>query len=90
MRPRSCVPTVSACAKRSKSHRNAIKHSPESKPVYVAVRRRGGTTRITVLDSGIGIPESDRAQIFSRFLRAATLGAWALLVRASGYISSSD
>jgi PAS domain S-box-containing protein len=50
---------------------NAIKYSPEGKPVYVAVRRRGDTARITILDSGIGIPESDRAQIFSRFLRAS-------------------
>ncbi|HEY0798008.1 MAG TPA: ATP-binding protein, partial [Candidatus Baltobacteraceae bacterium] len=50
---------------------NAIKYSPDGNPVCVAVRRRGDRACIAVLDSGIGIPESDRSQIFSRFLRAS-------------------
>jgi two-component system, OmpR family, phosphate regulon sensor histidine kinase PhoR len=37
--------------------------------VDVAVRRRNGDVRISVRDSGIGIPADERAHIFTKFHR---------------------
>lgn len=51
---------------------NAIKYSPTSQVVRVSIIWKDDTTRVEVEDFGVGIPESKRAQIFSRFSRADT------------------
>lgn len=48
---------------------NAVKYNVENGSVDVAVRKDGETVKITVEDTGIGIPESDRSSIFMRFYR---------------------
>lgn len=47
---------------------NAIKYT-ESGGVLVGARRRGGQAWLEVHDSGIGIPDADRDQIFAEFHR---------------------
>jgi signal transduction histidine kinase len=45
---------------------NAIKYT-ENGGVLVGVRRRGDDVRVAIWDTGIGIPESQRAKIFESF-----------------------
>ncbi len=55
---------------------NAIKYSPGGEPVDVAVRApEAGRVEIAVRDRGIGIPESERTKLFSRFARASNARA---------------
>jgi len=51
---------------------NACKYSPEGGSVRVSVTPDGARVRLTVDDSGPGIPEADRTRIFDRFHRATT------------------
>lgn len=51
---------------------NAIKYSPAAIPVRVSVRPDAGGVTITVQDSGVGIPASELAHIFTPFYRAST------------------
>ena len=46
---------------------NAIHHSSDHRPVEVVGDLEGRDARISVLDRGIGVPETDREQIFERF-----------------------
>ena len=48
---------------------NAIKYNLPAGRVEVSVRRRGDKVTLTVADTGVGIPEEDRARIFDRFYR---------------------
>ena len=48
---------------------NAIKFSPESKPIEVFATVNDSFIEIKVKDSGIGIPEEDQEQLFQRFFR---------------------
>ena len=48
---------------------NAIKYTPEHGVIGVAVRRDGDESVFEVRDSGIGIPESEKDQVFQRFYR---------------------
>jgi two-component system phosphate regulon sensor histidine kinase PhoR len=48
---------------------NAIKYSDPGGAIEIAISRGEGGIRIEVSDTGIGIPESDRARIFERFYR---------------------
>ncbi|MCL4808082.1 MAG: CHASE2 domain-containing protein [Thermoanaerobaculia bacterium] len=50
---------------------NALKFSPPSSPVRLAVALRGREAVLTVADEGPGIPESERARIFARFERGS-------------------
>ena len=50
---------------------NAIKYSPGGEPVTVRLRRLDGEIEIAVMDRGIGIPEAERATVFSRFSRGS-------------------
>ncbi|MBF0250606.1 MAG: HAMP domain-containing histidine kinase [Alphaproteobacteria bacterium] len=50
---------------------NAIKYSPDSPHIEVAVGIRHGFLVTTVCDFGIGIPERDRPNLFRRFMRAS-------------------
>ena len=51
---------------------NAVKFTPEGGQVWVRVGEQNGTCQVEVTDSGIGIPEEDRAHLFERFYRAST------------------
>ena len=48
---------------------NALRHTPPGGRIDVGVSLRDGKPRITVNDSGLGIPESERALVFDRFYR---------------------
>ena len=49
---------------------NAIKYTPDGGTVSLTLRPDGQDAVLTVADTGIGICESDRPKIFSRFFRA--------------------
>lgn len=53
---------------------NAVKYSPENKPVTVEVRREGAEVHLSVRDEGIGIPEEDQRHLFEAFHRARNVG----------------
>jgi signal transduction histidine kinase len=55
---------------------NAIKYSPEGGTVEVVAERSNGAVRVTVKDEGLGIPDEQQEQIFTKFYRgdAATSG----------------
>jgi signal transduction histidine kinase len=48
---------------------NAIKYTPECGQINVSLQTAGAEARILVRDTGIGIPDSARADIFRRFYR---------------------
>lgn len=48
---------------------NAVKYNVDGGSVQVSLRGDESTVRLTVSDTGIGIPEEDRLNIFSRFYR---------------------
>ena len=49
---------------------NAVKYSPDGGAVTVTARRRDDSVEVRVDDEGIGVPESERNLIFSKFYRA--------------------
>ncbi len=50
---------------------NAAKYSPPGSEVLLRVERKTDELRITVRDQGIGIPESDRPNLFEPFFRGS-------------------
>jgi signal transduction histidine kinase len=48
---------------------NAIKYSPEGGVVELVGEDEDGVVRVAVRDQGIGIPDDQQSQIFSRFFR---------------------
>lgn len=50
---------------------NAIKYTPEHGLITVEVRNEGDAAVFEVGDSGIGIPDSEKDQVFQRFYRVA-------------------
>src|SRR5690554_7629588 len=48
---------------------NAIKYTPEHGAIGVVVRRDGAGAVFEVQDSGIGIPDDEKGQVFQRFYR---------------------
>ncbi|MEM6316629.1 MAG: PAS domain-containing sensor histidine kinase [Bacteroidota bacterium] len=50
---------------------NAIKYSPDGEDVTLSINNDNGQTIFAVADQGIGIPETDKEHMFSRFFRAA-------------------
>ncbi|WP_297792876.1 HAMP domain-containing sensor histidine kinase [uncultured Marinobacter sp.] len=48
---------------------NAIKYTPEKGAIRVVVRRDGEDCLFEVSDSGIGIPDDEKDQVFQRFYR---------------------
>jgi signal transduction histidine kinase/DNA-binding response OmpR family regulator len=50
---------------------NAIKYSPAGTPVHVRVTETDRTVRVTVTDTGIGIPTDEMRFLFERFTRAS-------------------
>jgi PAS domain S-box-containing protein len=53
---------------------NAIKYSPEDKPIRITVESGPESIHIEIEDRGIGIPEEDQQNIFDRFYRARNSG----------------
>lgn len=49
---------------------NAIKYSPEGRPVILRTSVDNGCLRIAVIDKGMGIPSADQAHLFEPFFRA--------------------
>jgi signal transduction histidine kinase len=49
---------------------NAVKYSPAAGTVHVTAERKGDAVRVSVRDTGPGIPENFRARIFERFSQA--------------------
>ena len=54
---------------------NAIKYSPKGSCVRIRVTRIADLVELQVTDTGIGIPLSDREQLFEPFYRAGNVGA---------------
>jgi signal transduction histidine kinase len=51
---------------------NAVKFTRKGGTVTVTVEADGSSVRLTVADTGIGIPLDEQGQVFSRFFRAST------------------
>ena len=50
---------------------NAIKYTPDGGGVSIKMTHTGDAATIAVSDTGIGIPEAEQAQMFSRFFRTS-------------------
>lgn len=48
---------------------NAIKYNKENGKINLSLQKEGDRFRLTVKDTGIGIPEADRERVFERFYR---------------------
>ncbi len=57
---------------------NAVKFTPEGGEVVLTAERSGGSTIISVHDTGIGIPAADLARLSERFFRAGNATAAAI------------
>ena len=51
---------------------NAIKYSPAGGEVQVSAMRDDGVVHVSVRDAGLGIPDADQPEIFTRFFRATS------------------
>ncbi len=51
---------------------NAIKYTPAGGKVTVNTSQTAGEIKVTITDTGPGIPEADRARVFERFYRVDT------------------
>lgn len=52
---------------------NSIKYTPRGGIVKVSVKEETNIVKISVKDSGIGIPEDDQKKLFSKFFRASNV-----------------
>jgi two-component system phosphate regulon sensor histidine kinase PhoR len=48
---------------------NAVQYTPAGGRLEVSASNQGGTVRLTVSDTGIGIPQAEQERIFERFYR---------------------
>ena len=48
---------------------NAVKYTPEGGEIRLELTSQNGNARITVSDTGIGVPRDEQARIFDRFYR---------------------
>ena len=51
---------------------NAIKFTPDGGSVTVRVSHSGANAMLSVSDTGMGIPEDEQDQLFSRFFRSSS------------------
>ncbi|MBI2450812.1 MAG: PAS domain-containing sensor histidine kinase [Parcubacteria group bacterium] len=49
---------------------NAVKYTPPDGEIQVKMQKKGNEILISVVDSGIGIPEDQQSKIFTKFFRA--------------------
>lgn len=68
---------------------NAIKYNPGNGIVSVAVEKEGDLAKITVRDTGIGIPTEDQSHVFERFYRVDKSRSKQSGGRALGFPSSN-
>ncbi|HRT53708.1 MAG TPA: HAMP domain-containing sensor histidine kinase, partial [Flavobacteriales bacterium] len=52
---------------------NAVKYSPQGKPITMRTVIKDGRLRVTVHDQGIGVPEDDHQHLFERFFRGSNV-----------------
>ncbi len=52
---------------------NAVKYTPEYGKIEINITETGKFLRIAVKDNGVGIPEKDKAKLFSKFFRATNV-----------------
>ena len=50
---------------------NALYYSKENSTIQINLKRDGDSLCLTVKDTGIGVPESEQAQLFAKFFRAS-------------------
>jgi signal transduction histidine kinase len=53
---------------------NAIKFSPENRPIFVKAGVKGGELIVQVIDYGIGVPEKELTAIFDKYYKAENRG----------------
>jgi signal transduction histidine kinase len=61
---------------------NALKYSPETSPVRLAVTSRNGTVAVAVADDGPGVSAQERREIFRKFARGTA--ARTLAIKGTG------
>lgn len=61
---------------------NALKYSPDTKPISIVVKRGASSIEVSVSDLGVGIPARELPRLFERFYR--TPGAYASGLPGSG------
>ena len=49
---------------------NAIKYSRENQSIDIVIKQNNSNTSFTIIDRGIGIPDSEQKNIFNRYFRA--------------------
>jgi signal transduction histidine kinase len=49
---------------------NALQHSPEESYIRIEMTAQDGTTSLTILDEGEGVPDNDRHRLFEPFYRS--------------------
>lgn len=52
---------------------NAIRYTPGKGTVAVTLEKEGARARLTVKDSGVGIPREDQGRVFQKFFRATNI-----------------
>ena len=57
---------------------NAVKFTPDGGRIELVVTDRQDSVEIVVLDTGMGIPDTEQDQLFTRFFRASTATAQAI------------
>ena len=53
---------------------NAVKYSPEPRPIRVSVGRHPRGVALSVQDHGIGVPAGEKKDIFRKFVRGESAG----------------
>jgi signal transduction histidine kinase len=54
---------------------NAIKYSPEGGRIEVAAEVEDGVARVSVHDAGMGIPDAEQQEVFTKFFRSSSAHA---------------
>ena len=50
---------------------NSIQYTREGGHIYVSIIKESGDIKVSIRDDGIGVPESEKKDIFARFFRAS-------------------
>ncbi|OHU89064.1 MULTISPECIES: ATP-binding protein [Pseudoalteromonas] len=56
---------------------NAVKFSPEKAIVFISIKDLGNLVKIEIRDQGVGIPNDELDQIFSKFVQSSTTNSGA-------------